>query len=256
VKIKFKLPIMLILLIFILSACSNEKGSLDGSWKLIDEEDDEIEMYIQIDGVKGKAVYIDDGEVGEELVYTILSAKDENRYLYAFETDKHIEFNIEGYFQDKDNFIAEDDYGYYVRMERMKEKDFRSELDDLYMEKAAERKREKRKEAAYENEEDDDNSDWDFNEDDEWETSYWEENDDDEPEHSLSAAEDAFRASCASCHGQDLQGGAGPDLTKVGRHLNSREINGIIENGQGSMPGGLLFEEEARLVAEWLSRKQ
>lgn len=255
-KIKFNLPIMLILSIFILSACSNDKGSLDGSWKLIDEDDGEVEMYIQIEGVKGDTVYIYDREPAEELVYTILSAKDENRHLYAFEVDNHIEFNLEGYFQDKDNFIAESGYGEYFRMERIKEKEFRSDLDDLYMAKAAERKREERREAAYENEENEDNYDWDFNEeDDEWETSYWEENEEDEPEPTLSAEEDAFKSSCASCHGQELEGGAGPDLTTVGRHLNSKEIKRIIEDGQGAMPGGLLSGEEAGLVAEWLSRK-
>lgn len=238
---------MLILFMFVLSACSSDKLSLEGSWKLISEEDEEVEMYMKIDGIKGDVLYIYDGEPIDEVVFTILSAKDEGRYLYAFEIDNEIEFNLEGNFQDKDNFIAESGHGDYFRLERVREKELRSELDELYREKAAERKREEQRETAYENEEDEEN--------DEWETSYWEENEEDEPEPTLSAAEDAYRASCASCHGQDLTGGAGPDLTKVGRHLNSREIRRIIEEGQASMPGGLLIEDDARLVAEWLSRK-
>ena len=67
------------------------------------------------------------------------------------------------------------------------------------------------------------------------------------------AAEDAFQQSCASCHGQDLSGGAGPDLTDVGSRLSAEDIKDIIENGQGSMPGGLLSGDDATAVAEWLA---
>jgi len=67
------------------------------------------------------------------------------------------------------------------------------------------------------------------------------------------AAEDAYKSSCASCHGQDLSGGAGPDLTDVGSNLSADEIETVIEEGQGSMPGGLLSGDEATAVAEWLA---
>lgn len=67
------------------------------------------------------------------------------------------------------------------------------------------------------------------------------------------AAEDAYKSSCASCHGQDLEGGAGPDLENVGSKLSADEIEGVIENGQGSMPGGLLSGDDATAVAEWLA---
>lgn len=67
------------------------------------------------------------------------------------------------------------------------------------------------------------------------------------------AAEDAYKASCASCHGQDLSGGAGPELTNVGSSLSAADIEDIILNGQGSMPGGLLSGDDATAVAEWLA---
>lgn len=67
------------------------------------------------------------------------------------------------------------------------------------------------------------------------------------------AAEDAYQQSCASCHGQDLSGGAGPDLTDVGSRLSAEDIKDIIENGQGSMPGGLLSGDDATAVADWLA---
>lgn len=65
-----------------------------------------------------------------------------------------------------------------------------------------------------------------------------------------------FANSCASCHGQDLSGGAGPDLTSVGGKLSADEIKEIIVNGVGTMPGGLVGNEEAEVLAEWLSEKQ
>lgn len=70
------------------------------------------------------------------------------------------------------------------------------------------------------------------------------------------AAEEAYQQSCASCHGADLTGGAGPDLTAIGSKLSADEIADIIENGQGSMPGGLLSGEDATAVAEWLAEQQ
>lgn len=67
------------------------------------------------------------------------------------------------------------------------------------------------------------------------------------------AAEDLYRSSCASCHGEDLSGGAGPALENVGSDMSADEIKDIIENGQGSMPAGLLSGDDADAVAEWLA---
>lgn len=65
--------------------------------------------------------------------------------------------------------------------------------------------------------------------------------------------EGIFKNSCASCHGDDLSGVSGPDLTKVGSELSADEIQTIIMEGQGNMPGGLVNAEEADLLSEWLS---
>jgi|SRR5690625_165488 len=67
------------------------------------------------------------------------------------------------------------------------------------------------------------------------------------------AAEDAYKASCASCHGDDLSGGAGPALDAVGSDYSADEIEDIIANGKGSMPAGLISGDEATAVAEWLA---
>src|SRR5690625_5469137 len=40
-----------------------------------------------------------------------------------------------------------------------------------------------------------------------------------------SAGEDAYQDSCASCHGGDLEGGAGPELAGVGADYSVDEID-------------------------------
>ncbi|HLQ83410.1 MAG TPA: cytochrome c [Pseudogracilibacillus sp.] len=72
-------------------------------------------------------------------------------------------------------------------------------------------------------------------------------------EEEASDPEALFANSCASCHGGDLTGGAGPDLTTVGANLSAEEIEDVILNGQGTMPPGLLQGQEANEVAAWLA---
>lgn len=67
-----------------------------------------------------------------------------------------------------------------------------------------------------------------------------------------SAAEEIYKQSCASCHAADLTGGAGPDLTTTGADFSVEEIEDIINDGIGSMPAGLVPEDEATVLAEWL----
>lgn len=68
------------------------------------------------------------------------------------------------------------------------------------------------------------------------------------------AAEEIFNQSCVSCHGQDMTGGTGPDLTKVGDELSEDEIHDIVENGKDGMPGGLV-QDDADLdnLVKWLA---
>lgn len=71
-----------------------------------------------------------------------------------------------------------------------------------------------------------------------------------------SAAEELYKQKCASCHAQDLSGGVGPELTSIGNQMSAEEIEQIIIEGQGSMPGGLLTGDDAKVVAEWLAEKK
>jgi len=66
-----------------------------------------------------------------------------------------------------------------------------------------------------------------------------------------------YKANCASCHGQNLEGIAGPNLTTVGSKYSADEIADIIKNGKGGMPPGLLKKgEEIKAVAQWLAEKK
>lgn len=80
-----------------------------------------------------------------------------------------------------------------------------------------------------------------------------EENGNDENEGETDDPEAIFESNCASCHGDDLEGGMGPDLTAVGGELSEDEIHDTIMNGKGDMPAGLVEEDEADALADWLS---
>ncbi|MEO2077618.1 MAG: cytochrome c551 [Bacillus sp. (in: firmicutes)] len=70
-------------------------------------------------------------------------------------------------------------------------------------------------------------------------------------------AQKIFDQKCSSCHGGDLKGGMGPNLTKVGSKYSKDEILDILKNGKsGGMPAGLVSGDEADQVADWLAAKK
>ncbi|MFK4393154.1 cytochrome C551 [Bacillus sp. AFS026049] len=63
-----------------------------------------------------------------------------------------------------------------------------------------------------------------------------------------------YENKCSSCHAVNLEGGVGPNLTKVGSKLSKEDIEKVIANGQsGGMPKGIIKGKEASMVAEWLA---
>jgi cytochrome c551 len=72
----------------------------------------------------------------------------------------------------------------------------------------------------------------------------------------VSNAEKIYNQKCSNCHGGDLKGGVGPNLTAIGATLSQEEIENVIANGQGAMPNGLIKGAEATAVAEWLAAKK
>jgi cytochrome c551 len=64
-----------------------------------------------------------------------------------------------------------------------------------------------------------------------------------------------YEKSCLACHGSDLKGASGPAVVNMKSKYTEEELIDLINNGKGMMPGNLLSEEEAKLVAEWLMEK-
>ena len=82
-------------------------------------------------------------------------------------------------------------------------------------------------------------------------------NDDSSKTETAVDAEKIFANNCASCHGNNLEGNVGPNLTKVGSKYSSEEIQKIIKNGKGQMPAGILKDDkEIMAVADWLAAKK
>ncbi|MHA0858276.1 c-type cytochrome [Paenibacillus sp. CMAA1364] len=73
-----------------------------------------------------------------------------------------------------------------------------------------------------------------------------------------SAAETLVKASCISCHGDQLEGSVGPSLQNIGTKMSPEAIYSIINKGKGIMPGfkDTLAEEEVANVAQWLAQKK
>ena len=68
--------------------------------------------------------------------------------------------------------------------------------------------------------------------------------------------EKIYANNCASCHGNALEGYAGPKLNDVGSKMSKDEILTIINNGAKGMPAGIIKGEDAEKVAAWLSEKK
>jgi mono/diheme cytochrome c family protein len=74
----------------------------------------------------------------------------------------------------------------------------------------------------------------------------------------VQAAEAVYKQSCITCHGVNLEGGVGPNLSKVGGHLTETQIGKQITNGGGVMPAfkGTLKDEQIANLAKWLAAKK
>ncbi|TYR80109.1 cytochrome c [Priestia megaterium] len=79
---------------------------------------------------------------------------------------------------------------------------------------------------------------------------------DDSAKESASSGEEIYQQNCTGCHGNNLEGARGPSLEQVGSKYSQEEIQDIVVNGQGNMPKGLVNEEEAKKVSEWLAEKK
>lgn len=67
--------------------------------------------------------------------------------------------------------------------------------------------------------------------------------------------EEVYSESCASCHGDDLEGENGPALDTIGDDMSKDDILDQIEEGGDGMPAEIVEGDEADAVANWLADK-
>lgn len=74
-------------------------------------------------------------------------------------------------------------------------------------------------------------------------------------EYDATAAEATYQTNCLSCHGENLQGKVGPQLSDIGSRLSKDEILTVIQNGKGQMPANILRgdTDQEENLASWLA---
>ncbi|WP_372636096.1 cytochrome c [Cohnella sp.] len=77
------------------------------------------------------------------------------------------------------------------------------------------------------------------------------------PERAVDAAasEQIYQALCISCHGDQLQGGAGPELAHIGSAMTKEQLYKTIKEGKRGMPAfeKRLTEDELLTITTWLA---
>jgi mono/diheme cytochrome c family protein len=71
-------------------------------------------------------------------------------------------------------------------------------------------------------------------------------------------AEPLFKNNCMACHGDQLQGGGGPNISKVGERRTKEQLIAKINGGGKVMPAfkEILNAEEVEALAAWLATKK
>ncbi|MNI58710.1 Cytochrome c-551 precursor [compost metagenome] len=74
----------------------------------------------------------------------------------------------------------------------------------------------------------------------------------------VQAAEAIYKQSCLACHGVNLEGKIGPNLTNVGGKLTQQQIYKLVQNGKGGMPAfkSTVKDDEIANLARWLAEKK
>lgn len=71
-----------------------------------------------------------------------------------------------------------------------------------------------------------------------------------------SKAEAIYKENCATCHGDDLSGDIGPDLTSIGNKLSKKQIKTQIKKGGNGMIPNLVSGDDLDTISAWLAEQK
>ena len=75
-----------------------------------------------------------------------------------------------------------------------------------------------------------------------------------EPEE-LSPEEELFMTACAGCHGEDGDSGSAPNLSIMVPLMPDEQLENVIVNGSGPMPGGTVPTEDVPSLITYLRNR-
>lgn len=64
--------------------------------------------------------------------------------------------------------------------------------------------------------------------------------------------EQFYQSTCSSCHGSNFEGGGGPSLVGISKHMTENEISNVLLNGRNSMPKGLVPNENMQQMVKFV----
>lgn len=64
--------------------------------------------------------------------------------------------------------------------------------------------------------------------------------------------EQFYQSTCSSCHGNNFEGGNGPSLVGVSKHLSAEKIKNVLTNGKNAMPKGLVPDEHMQKMVKFI----
>lgn len=70
------------------------------------------------------------------------------------------------------------------------------------------------------------------------------------------SGESVYKNNCSTCHGNQLEGGFGPNIENINEKFSKEELMDIFKNGKGMMPKMLISEDEKEKLTDWIMNEE